>query len=74
MRLPHIIDYIYSDDDLLLDAKVKLAIIDEVLFDNKYEKRFKIRLIHHFRLQSFFRKAIYCQRVFLWKAIRRKRN
>ena len=50
MRLPHIIDYIYSDDDLLLDAKVKLAVIDEVLLDNKFEKKFKARLIHHFRL------------------------
>lgn len=53
MRLPHIIDYVYSDDDLLLDAKVKIAVIDEVLFDNKYEKRFRIRLIHHFGYKVF---------------------
>ena len=50
MRLPYFIDYIFVDDDLLLDAKVKMAVVDEVIYDVKFEKKFKVRLIHHIRL------------------------
>ena len=43
-------DYIFVDDDLLLDAKVKMAVVDDVIYDEKFEKKFKVRLIHHIRL------------------------
>lgn len=53
MRLPHIIDYVYSDDDLLLDAKVRIAVLDEVLCDDRFEKKFRVRFIHHIGYKLF---------------------
>lgn len=53
MRLPHISDFVFSDDDLLLDAKVQLAVIDKILYNETYDKKFVIRRIHRFGSHLF---------------------
>lgn len=53
MKLPHFYDYVFSDDDALVDAKFKLAVIVEQIYDEAYEKKFIIRKIHHIGYHLF---------------------
>ncbi len=53
MRLPDIYDFIFSDDDLLLDAKVQVVVLDKILYNETYEKKFVIRRIHRLGCHLF---------------------